>query len=305
MGDAGQIDRLASLQRGVFNRAQATAAGFDRSAISRRIERGSWVRLDDSVFALASSPATWEQTVTAAMLSRPDAALTHRTACRLFGVGDFGKDRPVVLLPRGSNVRSEIADVFETDQYERIATTTVDGFRVTTMPETLLVIARDVRGAPLQDLFDMAVVARRLDLVAMAAVIDREAGRRTPGTPQLRRLTSSRRPDAPAKDATYLERILDDVLDDPALPYRSDQHEFSLDGEPARVDVYFPGPRVVVEADGRNWHARWTDMERDRRRDNALAARGIQVLRYTYQMLTTDPGHCREQIVTICLLRAA
>ena len=42
-----------------------------------------------------------------------------------------------------------------------------------------------------------------------------------------------------------------------------------------------PDWNLVIEADGRNWHARVEDFEEDRRRDNELATRGIQVLRFT------------------------
>ncbi len=46
-------------------------------------------------------------------------------------------------------------------------------------------------------------------------------------------------------------------------------------------------------------------METDRARDNELAARGIQVLRFTYDMLTSTPQKCLEQTIATCLLRAA
>jgi very-short-patch-repair endonuclease len=42
-----------------------------------------------------------------------------------------------------------------------------------------------------------------------------------------------------------------------------------------------PDWNLVIEADGRHWHARVEDFEEDRRRDNELATRGIQVLRFT------------------------
>jgi len=61
----------------------------------------------------------------------------------------------------------------------------------------------------------------------------------------------------------------------------------------------------VIEADGRNWHTRRADFENDRRRDNALAVRGIQVLRFTYTMLVSQPDRCLEQIVATCRVRAA
>ncbi|HZD23609.1 MAG TPA: DUF559 domain-containing protein, partial [Acidimicrobiia bacterium] len=61
----------------------------------------------------------------------------------------------------------------------------------------------------------------------------------------------------------------------------------------------------TVEADRWNWHTGWENMEKVRRRDNALAAEGIQVLRFTYEMLTKEPEKCPDQIVAVCRLRAA
>jgi very-short-patch-repair endonuclease len=89
------------------------------------------------------------------------------------------------------------------------------------------------------------------------------------------------------------------------MPGWTREYELPLDGVPARVDFYVPAARVVIEADGRNWHTRCQDFESDRRRDNALAARGIQILRFTYEMLKSEPEKCLEQAVTTCLLRAA
>jgi very-short-patch-repair endonuclease len=167
------------------------------------------------------------------------------------------------------------------------------------------VLARDVQAYLLTRVFDQALVSGKLDLKSMSTTIDREFGRRTPGTPLLRRLTSSRMPGAPSRSSTYLERLLEVILHDPRMPRWTREYEFSLDGVPARVDFYVPAAHVVIEADGRNWHTRWKNFESDRRRDNALAARGIQVLRFTYEMLTSEPMKCLEQAIATCLLRAA
>lgn len=106
MGDARRLDRLVARQHGAFNRAQAHGAGFDKDAILRHIRNGSWVRADESVYVLASTPQTWEQLIWVAVLSRPRAVLTHETAGGLLDLSGFPKSRPVLLLPRGSNVRS-------------------------------------------------------------------------------------------------------------------------------------------------------------------------------------------------------
>jgi very-short-patch-repair endonuclease len=49
---------------------------------------------------------------------------------------------------------------------------------------------------------------------------------------------------------------------------------------------------MIVEADGRRWHTRQADFERDRRRDNAALALGLVVVRFTYKMLVTEPDYC-------------
>lgn len=305
VGDSASLYRIAARQHGVFNIAQARETGFDRSAVRYRIGARMWTRLDDSVYALSSAPRTWRQVLWAAVLSRDRAAITHWTACRLYEISDIPNHEPVLLVPRGSNTRSSLAHIYESDQFDDIAVTSIDGLPVTTMPETILVLARDVKANVLTPLFDQAVVSGKLDLKAMSATIDREFGRRTPGAPLLRRLTSSRKPSAPFNSGTYLERLLEVILHDPHMPAWTREYEFSLDGASARVDFYVPTARVVIEADGRNWHTRWKDFESDRRRDNALAARGIQVLRFTYEMLKTEPEKCLEQAITTCLLRAA
>jgi very-short-patch-repair endonuclease len=198
-----------------------------------------------------------------------------------------------------------LARVFESDQFDRIAVARIEGLPVTTMPETILTLARDVDAEVLTSLFDDVLLSGKLDLKAMSAVIDREAGRRTPGTPLLRRLTSSRMASAPSQSSSYLERLLEIVLHDPRLPWWTREYPFSLDGLASRVDFYVPSARVVIEGDGRNWHAKWQAFESDRRRDNALAARGIQVLRFTFEMLKSEPEKCLEQTIATCPLRVA
>ena len=305
MGDNGQIGRQAAVQAGAFNLIQARSAGFTSSAVRARLETGQWIQLDHTVYAMAGAPVTWERSAWAAVLSRPQAALTHLPALRLLGVPGIDLVPPVILAPRHSNVRSDISGVFESDQFDRIAITRVAGLPVTSVPECLLVIAPDTDGGAIERLFDQSLLAGKLDLAAMARTIDREAGRRTPGTPLLRRLTSSRRATAPSKSSTYLERLLERLLQDPRIPEWTREEAFLLDGVDSRVDVFIPSRRLVIEADGRNWHARHHDFERDRVRDNALAERGIQVLRFTYRMLERDPEECLRQIVAVCLVRAA
>jgi very-short-patch-repair endonuclease len=47
--------------------------------------------------------------------------------------------------------------------------------------------------------------------------------------------------------------------------------------------------KLIVEADGRRWHTRRADFDRDARRDLFALARGYRTAHVTWAMLTGDP----------------
>ena len=186
MWDLQRLNALAATQHGVVTRGQAVAAGFDRSAIHRRVGTGHWLRLDHGVYALSSSAPTWERRLMAATLSRPFAVVGHSSAGRLLGLGELRPSRPTIIVPKGSNVRSGIARVIESDQFDRLSLTRLGGFTVTTVPETLLTLAADYPASDLESIFDDALLTGKLDLDSMKSILDREVGRRPRGITTLR-----------------------------------------------------------------------------------------------------------------------
>ena len=54
------------------------------------------------------------------------------------------------------------------------------------------------------------------------------------------------------------------------------------------VDCYWRRARLIVEVDGYEFHRSKSAFVRDRKRDSALAAAGIRVLRLSWQQLTQD-----------------
>ena len=57
-----------------------------------------------------------------------------------------------------------------------------------------------------------------------------------------------------------------------------------------------PAWRLVLEADGRSWHARLEDFDRDRARDNLAVANGYAVLRFTSVHLRRQPETVIQRI---------
>jgi hypothetical protein len=76
-----------------------------------------------------------------------------------------------------------------------------------------------------------------------------------------------------------------------------------LDHRTIYLDAYCRAARVNFELDGAKWHASAADRERDARRDAALAAMGIMVVRFTHDQLVNDPDRVRAQIRAIVAAR--
>jgi len=117
------------------------------------------------------------------------------------------------------------------------------------------------------------------------------------GIPGVRRLAEERLPDAYQPPNSELEPLVYQLLDHPEIPAVSREFPFPFELIPMTVDAYIPNWRLIVEADGRRWHTRKADFERDRLRDNLATSHGIAVLRFSYQMLTRQPGGCLATIL--------
>jgi very-short-patch-repair endonuclease len=305
MGDINRINRLAARQHGVFSGSQARSAGFDKHAVARKLASGDWRQLDYRVFALAAAAPTWERQLWVALLSRPRAVVGGQSAAFLHRFKGFAQAKPTIVVPGSSNARSTIARVIRAEHYDDLLVDRVRGFPVISVPETLLSLGGGIASIRFEQLFDELLLSGRLDLNKLEAVVDREQKRRRRGIVLLRHLLDDRKPTAPSHDSSYLEALLERVLTKARLPVWTREYPFSLGGKPCRVDLYIADWKLVIEADGRNWHARMQGFEEDRRRDNELATRGIQVIRLTYRMLKSDPEDCLETIRAVGRVRSA
>ncbi|MGH8958306.1 MAG: DUF559 domain-containing protein [Acidimicrobiia bacterium] len=70
------------------------------------------------------------------------------------------------------------------------------------------------------------------------------------------------------------------------------------------MDCFIDDWLLIVEADGRRWHSRQADFERDRTRDNAATAVGIATLRFTWDMLKRRPRECLATLLQTGRIRA-
>lgn len=293
-----RVDAIARRQHGVFTRAQASAVGLTDNMIDARIASERWTKLAPGVYAHAVARATWERQLQAALLSKQGAITAGSSAARLHRIDGFPPTRPVIMVPSHVNSRSAIASVIRCSDFVSVGRATVAGFPVTNVAETLWTLARTIDRARLDELVSQQVSMGYTTIGQLQEVLTRVAASRQRGLPAFRRVVQTLDPQSEARASTLLEALLYRLLSSPGIPSVSRQHRFALD-EPARVDAYVPDWRVVAEADGRNWHTRQSDFQRDRERDNQLAARGIIVIRFTHTDLTTRFDHCLRTLLEV------
>lgn len=290
------IDSQARNQHGAFTREQAHRAGLSDHAIDHRLGVGRWVRLAPGVYAAASSIPTWERQLTAALLSRPGSIVAGSSAAFLHRFNGYLPGAPTIMGPSTANGRMVIGRLIRVRDFESIQRTTVVGFPTTTVSETLWTIAKSITDDRLRELVDQQVSMGRVEPAELDRVLARVEGSRQRGLAAFRKAVSEVRPDSHSTAANELEVFLYRLLSQPGIPRVSRQQPFLLD-ERARVDAFVPDWSLVVEADGRNWHTRQQDFQRDRDRDNQLATRGILVVRFSYHDLTKRFDRCRSTLL--------
>lgn len=291
------MDLLAAKQHGVISRLQALACGMTRHQIRGRLESGEWKLLDANVFALRSAPSTWKRRMHAAIVSRPNAVAAGRSAGYLHGFPGFRPGKPEVLVPFEGNARSPLARIVRSRHFERVATVMIDGFASTSVAETVLTLSLRESANTLERIVDDRIAARALHITDFDPILERLTNARQRGLPTLRRIVAERDSDAYQPPTSELERLLYRLLDRDELPDYSRQLPIDYPSMKATVDAYLPAWRTIVEGDGRRWHTRKADFERDRRRDNAAAAAGLLVIRFSYHMIRYEPDVCLQTLL--------
>lgn len=281
-----EVARLARQQHGAWSRRQALAAGMTPRMIQRRTGAGRWIALDTAVFAAPEAPATWERSVMAAVLAEPWAIASHQAAAVLHRLPEFRPGRPTITVRPGANARGRLAVVHRGID---VQTEVVRGIPCSTLPQVLVDLTQVVGEPRLR-----AAVAAAADRspTLLRALRDRYCELAPKGgrdlRPLKRVLTRFGVGDVPTE--SELERVMRRVFTMPEIPPIRWQAPFP-GRQPGnrRVDGLIEEWATIIEGDGRTWHTRTDDFERDRRRDAEAAAAGLQTLRFTWHQLVDTP----------------
>lgn len=285
-----------------MSRRQLLEYGIDPGAVSRRLGSGLLVCLHRGVYAVGNPRPTPRGRLRAALLAVGDGAvLSHRSAAAVHGLaGLAGREAAAVHVSTLRHALSRAGVVVHRPRrLPPPELTVVDGFPCTSVARTLVDLAADARQRQLERALDQAEVKRTYDRKA----IDHAMRRGRPGAARLRHAVDNHAPGTTITHSRLEERFLA-LVRRANLPQPVMNAPMVLgDGTAIVVDALFPG--VAVELDGRDAHARDRAFERDHRRDNELLAAGLLPGRFTWRMITQEPGWVVAKVRSHLKLAAA
>ncbi|MGH2874536.1 MAG: DUF559 domain-containing protein [Solirubrobacteraceae bacterium] len=273
---------MSAAQQGVVHRVQLRELGIGRGSIVHRLSVGRLHPVAPSVFAVGHPVLAPLAAEIAALLQvGGDSVLSHETAAALWGFASARQGRVVVTLA-GRHVR-EPAGL----RLHRVAALDIRdvglrrGLPLTAPARTLLDLAAVVSTGELERALAEARVLRLVDDPRLAGAIERAPGRS--GVARLRALLAAE--SGPALTRSEAERALRRLVRVSGLP----EPRFNARVNGFEVDALWAAQRIVVEVDGFAFHGHRAAFERDRRRDQRLAAAGWTVLRVTWRQLRDEP----------------
>jgi very-short-patch-repair endonuclease len=271
------IEALARKQHGAFSIEQVRQIGGDKRLAKRRVDSGQWLRLDTGVYALPGNPPTMHRQMKAAELAVPGSAVSGRAAAVLHELPGFRLGRIEVSAARtgGDTPLARVRHRLP------VPTTWVEGIRATSVAQTLADVATVTAADALGTAVDAALLSRSTTWMDLEQAHWLARRRRSPSARPFADVLLTRDPTA-AIPQSVLESRLYPLLDDPRLPPFVRQAPAPWDPTgPEVVDGIFPTMCWIVEADGRAWHARVADFERDRARDHRAQRIGWGTSRFT------------------------
>lgn len=258
--------------------------------IRTRLDRRSWRRVAPGVIGFAGHPDSFRRRCWIALLHAGDGALlSHGTAALLHRMRPIESGPIELIVPRGRS--RGLADTRRHRPREavRAQVARVGGLPVTVPVRTVLDLSGQLLVPRLVEVVEHCEVERICPLVDVGAELARVRRRGLPGVRRLETVLDRLGPGT-ALPHSELERLGDRVRRTAGLPEPRHEHPLpSARGRTGFVDRAWAEAMLIVEYDGRRWHTRRAEIDRDHRRDLEASALGWHPLRLTWEQLASNP----------------
>ena len=278
------VAELAKTQFGVVGREQLRALGASEGWITRRVARGSLLRLHRGVYAVGHKHLDRRARFLGAVLAcGPAAALSHRSAAELLGILLPSARAPEVTHPSAWRPRAGI--VIHQGAVLADETQEVEGILTTGLSRTVLDLSARSSRAQVEQMLNEAEVRGLTDLTSIPTLLKRYP--RRPGSVMLREIF---REQSHTRGITKkeLERRFKLLISSTDLPKPRHNADIAAGGRFFEADCLWAEQRLIVELDGRAVHGTPRAFEHDRERDRLLVADGWRVVRITWRQLRDE-----------------
>ena len=289
--------KLAIRQDNVFSLEQAVEHGADKRLRARRIAGKLWIPVGARGYRPAQAPSTWRGLLRAAVWDAGvNSLVSHASAAQAYRWPGYTENLVEVLVPKSLDHVCTIATVHESRRFELVHPRMMWGIPMTAPADTLVHLAPRLRLKRLQWLTDELLLGKKIDLRLLNTAFANLAPG-CHGMRGLRAVLSDHAAGDPIPESK-LERKFIEFAEKYGLPPLSKQVNLpGRDHRPARVDFMWPGIRLIIELDGRRWHARFADFDRDHKRDLHFLSLGYPTARITWTMLTEDPDSVAQDLL--------
>ena len=288
--DDEKIEQIAAGQLGLVTRAQLRAHGVTEHAIASRVQAKRLRVMHRGVYRVGAVILPHAGELAAVLACGKKAALSHISAGWLWDVLPDPGNAPIDVSLHGGGRRQRPGIRVHRVCLLRKDVTVWKNIRVTTVSRTLVDLAGVLSRRDLERALARAERLNLLERDAMLALAAQHAGR--PGAPLLRSLIQSE--SGPAFTRSELEERFLGLIRKARLP----EPQCNVRIGDYEVDFFWRKSSVVVEVDGFAFHITRRTFENDRRRDAWLLARGVSVVRVTWEQVTKEP---ESLLVTLAL----
>jgi very-short-patch-repair endonuclease len=294
------VTALAARQRGVVTRRQLLARGVGARTIDRAISAGILHPIYRGVYGVlpvdALVPLAREQATVLAY--SPDVFLSHDTAAALWGLRPVAADVVhITVVGRNAGPPRPGLVIHHSAELDRRDTRRHEGLPLTAPARTLLDLAPSLSQRQFEQLFDEALVTRRMRRSEVRAMLERHP--RRPGVARLAELAHEDRATAWTRADT--EQRLLALLRKAHLPIPEVNTQFGR----FELDFFWREARLAVETDGYAFHSSRRQLERDHQRDLELQAAGVMIVRFSWRQVRNEPELVVAQIAALLAQRRA
>ena len=269
-----RVAQLAAQQWGVLAVEELRACGLSRKEVMGRVRSGHLHPLFRGVYAVGHTNLQLEGHFLAAVKAcGPNAVLSHFSAAALYGLVRWDDRYPEVTVADTTPRTHRGIRTHRTKAPDR---TRHKGIPVTTPARTLIDLAATLHYRPLR----RAVREAQRNLVTIRQIldtVDRLGPRR--GTATLTKILAT----GHAPTRSELEDAVLDLLLKGGLKHPHVNVPLRIGNRRIIPDFRWPEQRLVIEADGAEWHDNKLAREDDAEKQALLEARGERVLRVTWK----------------------